>query len=143
MRDCAEPINMPILKIPIKHYLGIVSQSQQEDFKKRFRKRAEETDAARNATGVRRYLKQLITHFFFFCCESQNETYPSIKMYIVVIKIIIIKLTLTMTFVVFYRNPFETTEGFIEKYNQAQGCKEQEQYENLVKQFLSRCKVLG
>ncbi len=64
-------------------------------------------------------------------------------MYIIVIKIIIIKLTLTMTFVVFYRNPFETTEGFIEKDNQAQGCKEQEQYENLVKQFLSRCKVLG
>ncbi|XP_016422426.1 transmembrane protein 232 [Sinocyclocheilus rhinocerous] len=82
---------MPILKIPIKHYLGIVSQSQQEDLKKRFRKRAEETDTARNATDVR-------------------------------------------------RNPFETTEGFIEKYNQAQGCKEQEQYENLAKQFLSRCK---
>uniref|UniRef100_A0A671PIN3 Uncharacterized protein n=1 Tax=Sinocyclocheilus anshuiensis TaxID=1608454 RepID=A0A671PIN3_9TELE len=48
-----------------------------------------------------------------------------------------------MTFVVFYRTPFETTEGFIEKYNQAQGCKEQEQYEHLAKQFLSRCKVLG
>ncbi|XP_058631684.1 transmembrane protein 232 isoform X1 [Onychostoma macrolepis] len=82
---------MPILKIPIKHYLGIVSQSQQEDFKKRFRKRAEETDTTRNANDVR-------------------------------------------------RNPFETTEGFIEKYNQAQACKEREQYENLTKQFLSRCK---
>ncbi|XP_016104534.1 transmembrane protein 232-like [Sinocyclocheilus grahami] len=82
---------MPILKIPIKHYLGIVSQSQQEDLIKRFRKKAEEADTARNATDVR-------------------------------------------------RNPFETTEGFIEKYNQAQGCKEQEQYENLAKQFLSRCK---
>ncbi len=45
---------MPILKIPIKHYLGIVSQSQQEDLKKRFRKRAEETDTPRNANGVRR-----------------------------------------------------------------------------------------
>ncbi len=64
-------------------------------------------------------------------------------MYIIVIKIIIIKLILTVTFDVFYRNPFETTEGFIEKYNQAQGCKEQEQYDNLAKQFLSRCKVLG
>uniref|UniRef100_A0A9J7Y474 Transmembrane protein 232 n=1 Tax=Cyprinus carpio carpio TaxID=630221 RepID=A0A9J7Y474_CYPCA len=82
---------MPILKIPIKHYLGIVSLSQQEDFKKRFRKRAEETDTATNATDVR-------------------------------------------------RNPFETTEGFIGKYNHAQGCKEQEQYENLAQQFLSRCK---
>ncbi|KAL1274489.1 hypothetical protein QQF64_027303 [Cirrhinus molitorella] len=45
-----------------------------------------------------------------------------------------------MAFVVFYRNPFETTEGFIKKYNQAQGCKEQEQYEDLAKQFLSLCK---
>ncbi|KAI2664247.1 Transmembrane protein 232 [Labeo rohita] len=51
---------MPILKIPIKHYLGIVSQSQQEDFKKRFRKRAEETHTARNATGVRRW-RQITT----------------------------------------------------------------------------------
>lgn len=58
MRDCAEPVNMPILKIPIKHYLGIVSLSQQEDFKKRFRKRAEETDTATNATDVRRYLNK-------------------------------------------------------------------------------------
>ncbi|KAK9974168.1 hypothetical protein ABG768_022274 [Culter alburnus] len=82
---------MPIVKIPIKHYLGIVSQSQQEDFKKRFRKRAEESDTARNTTSVR-------------------------------------------------RNPFETTEGFIDKYNQAQGSKEQEKYENLADVFLSRCK---
>ncbi|XP_059405830.1 transmembrane protein 232-like [Carassius carassius] len=82
---------MPILKIPIKHYLGIVSKSQQEDFKKRFRKRAEESNTATNDTDVR-------------------------------------------------RNPFETTEGFIERYKQAQDCKEQEQYENLAKQFLSRCK---
>ncbi|XP_048045940.1 transmembrane protein 232 isoform X2 [Megalobrama amblycephala] len=82
---------MPIVKIPIKHYLGIVSQSQQEDFKKRFRKRAEESDTPRNTTSVR-------------------------------------------------RNPFETTEGFIDKYNQAQGSKEQEKYENLADVFLSRCK---
>ncbi|XP_073696120.1 transmembrane protein 232 [Garra rufa] len=82
---------MPILKIPIKHYLGIVSQSQQEDFKRRFKKGAEETHTTRNATGVR-------------------------------------------------RNPFEITEGFIKKYNQAQGCKEQEEYEDLARQFLSRCK---
>ncbi|XP_051748862.1 transmembrane protein 232 isoform X2 [Ctenopharyngodon idella] len=82
---------MPIVKIPIKHYLGIVSQSQQEDFKKRFRKKAEESDTARNTTSVR-------------------------------------------------RNPFETTEGFIDKYNQSQGSKEQEKYENLADVFLSRCK---
>ncbi|ROK23432.1 Transmembrane protein 232 [Anabarilius grahami] len=82
---------MPIVKIPIKHYLGIVSQSQQEDFKKRFRERAEESDTARNTTSVR-------------------------------------------------RNPFETTEGFIDKYNQAHGSKEQEKYENLADVFLSRCK---
>ncbi|XP_056108942.1 transmembrane protein 232 [Rhinichthys klamathensis goyatoka] len=81
---------MPILKIPVKHYLGIVSQSQQKDFKKRFRKRAEETDSARTSS-VR-------------------------------------------------RNPFETTEGFLEKYNQAQGSKEQEKYENLADVFLIRCK---
>ncbi|XP_067293947.1 transmembrane protein 232 [Pseudorasbora parva] len=82
---------MPIIKIPIKHYLGIVSHSQQEDFKQRFRKWAEETDNARNTTSVR-------------------------------------------------RNPFETTEDFIDKYNQAQGSKEQEKYENLAEVFLSRCK---
>lgn len=64
-------------------------------------------------------------------------------MYIIVIKIIIIKLILTVAFDVFYSNPFETTEGFVEKYNQAQGCKEQEQYEDLAKQLLGRCKVLG
>lgn len=62
VRDCAERISMPIVKIPIKHYLGIVSQSQQEDFKKRFRKRAEESDTARNTTSVRRYLNKLITN---------------------------------------------------------------------------------
>ncbi|XDV19962.1 hypothetical protein PO909_025355 [Leuciscus waleckii] len=81
---------MPILKIPVKHYLGILSQSQQKDLKKRFRKRAEETDIARTSS-VR-------------------------------------------------RNPFETTQGFIEKYNQAQGSNEQEKYENLADVFLIRCK---
>lgn len=54
--------------------------------------------------------------------------------------IIIIKLTLTTTFS-YYRNPFETTEGFVEKYNQAQSSKEQDKYENLADVFLIRYKV--
>lgn len=67
VRDCAEPerISMPILKIPVKHYLGIVSQSQQKDLKKRFRKRAEETDTARTSS-VRRYLNKLIANGLLF-----------------------------------------------------------------------------
>jgi len=67
VRDCGEPerIRMPILKIPVKHYLGIVSQSQQSDFKKRFRKRAEETDSARTST-VRRYQNKLIANYLLF-----------------------------------------------------------------------------
>ncbi|NP_001093523.1 transmembrane protein 232 [Danio rerio] len=85
---------MPILKIPIKHHLGIVSQSQLEQLIKRHRKKKEETG---NVTA-RKKIK---------------------------------------------RNPLETTEDFIEKYNQVQGSKEQEKYENLAKEFLCRWKRLA
>ncbi len=83
------------------------------------------------------WTNKLLIFFLLRTPKQNNEkiVYPSIK-WIYVIKIIIINRILTVTFDVFYRNPFETTEGFIEKYNQAQGCKEQEQYDNLAKQFL-------
>lgn len=72
--ETAEPerISMPILKIPVKHYLGIVSQSQQKDLKKRFRKRAEETHTA-STSSVRRYLNKWIANDLLFCCSADAK----------------------------------------------------------------------
>lgn len=41
----------------------------------------------------------------------------------------------------FYRNPFEITEEFIRKYNNSHGSEEQEKYNELARQLLSRSKV--
>nr|XP_046225561.1 transmembrane protein 232 isoform X4 [Oncorhynchus gorbuscha] len=81
---------MPIIKVPVVHNLGIISQTHKEDLQKRLFKKAQELTITTNSKAT--------------------------------------------------RNPFEITEEFIRKYNKSHGSEEQEKYNELARQLLSRSK---
>ncbi|XP_029564565.1 transmembrane protein 232 isoform X4 [Salmo trutta] len=81
---------MPIIKVPVVHNLGIISQTHKEDLEKRLFKKAQEITITTNSKAT--------------------------------------------------RNPFEITEEFIKKYNNSQGSEEQDKYNELARQLLSRSK---
>ncbi|CDQ92478.1 unnamed protein product [Oncorhynchus mykiss] len=81
---------MPIIKVPVVHNLGIISQTHKEDLQKRLFKKAQEITITTNSKAT--------------------------------------------------RNPFEITEEFIRKYNNSHGSEEQEKYNELARQLLSRSK---
>ncbi|XP_013982171.1 transmembrane protein 232 isoform X2 [Salmo salar] len=81
---------MPIIKVPVVHNLGIISQTHKEDLQKRLFKKAQEITITTNSKAT--------------------------------------------------RNPFEITEEFIKKYNNSQGSEEQDKYNELARQLLSRSK---
>ncbi|XP_038826096.1 transmembrane protein 232 [Salvelinus namaycush] len=81
---------MPIIKVPVVHNLGIISQTHKEDLQKILFKKAQEITITTNSKAT--------------------------------------------------RNPFEITEEFIKKYNNSQGSEEQDKYNELARQLLSRSK---